>query len=372
MQKPKILILTIPHGAAHQRVANALRKALLEIQPSLTIDVVDALKHCTRWFRAYYDSYLIPLKYWPGLWGWIENIQHKHTSTGPNWLYRRGARPLFRFIKAFDPDIVVATEVGMCELAAMLKREAGARFLLVGTTAGVDLDRAWAQPEVDLYPIVPGELAAQLEAAGVPPAKILPCGLPIDPGFGSVPDREAVRARLGVELNLPVVLVLFGGTGFGKPRRILAELKQGLPPFQSVFITGRNRRLEEELRRHCQDLPRSRVLGWVDNIHEWMAAADVLVSKPGGMTVVEAINSGLPLLAFDPLPGAERRVCDLIERWGVGYWARRPGDLAPLIARLLANHDELEHLRGRARSLARPRAAHEVAEVILKLGQARA
>jgi processive 1,2-diacylglycerol beta-glucosyltransferase len=368
---PKILILTIPHGAAHQRVADALRKALLEIQPELSVEIVNALAQCARWFRAYYDSYEIPLKYWPALWGWIESKQHSHTSTGPGWLYRRGAQGLFRFIEESDPDIVIVTEVGTCELAAMYKREHHARFFLVGATAGVDIDRPWAQSEVDLYPVMPGDVAAQLASAGVPANKILPCGVPIDPSFGSVLDRGEVRARLGLELKLPIVLVLFGGGGHGDPRRIVAELERIKQPLQAVLVTGRNRQMEERVRRQCQRSPRFRVLGWVNNMHEWLAAADLLVSKPGGMTVAEAINSGVPLLALDPLPGAERRACDLVEKWQVGYWIKRAAGLAPVIERLLDNPQEIERLRASARTLARPHAAREAAEAILKGWQSR-
>jgi processive 1,2-diacylglycerol beta-glucosyltransferase len=371
MLSPKVLILTIPHGTAHQRVANALRKALLEIQPELTVEIVNALAHYARWFRAYYDAYEIPLKYWPALWGWIENKQHTHSSSGPGWLYRRGAQGLFRFIQEFDPDIVIATEVGTCELAAMFKRERSARFFLVGAATGVDVDRPWAQPEVDLYPIMPGDVAAQLEAAGVPPAKILPCGVLVDPSFGSLPDRAEVRARLGLAPDLPLVLVLFGGAGHGRPLCIVAELRKVPQPLEAVFIAGRNRRLEEEIRTECQDHPQFRIVGWVENMHEWLAGADLLVSKPGGMTVAEAINSGVPLLAFDPLPGGERRACDLIEKWQIGCWARRPAELAPTIERLLASPTELARLRANTRALARPHAAREAAQAILKGWQSR-
>lgn len=365
MATPRILILTIPHGAAHQRVAAALSKALLELKPDATVEVVNALAQCARWFHAYYDSYEIPLKYWPGLWGWIESKQHSHTATGPGWLYRQGGRGLFRFMEQFEPDIVIATEVGTCELAAIHKREHHAGYFLVGATAGVDVDRPWAQPEVDLYPAMPGEIAAQLEDAGVPREKILPCGVPIDPAFGSLPERAEVRSRLTVGQGAPMVLVLFGGGGHGKPRQIVAELEKVASPFQAVFITGRNQRMEEELRRLLQNRPLFRVLGWVNNMHEWLAAADLLVSKPGGMTITEAINSGVPLLALDPLPGAEVRACDLIEKWGVGFWVRRTAELAPAVSRLLSNPRELEVMRERARALARPNAARDAAAAIL-------
>ena len=98
--RPKILILTISHGASHRRTAQALRHALLQIRPELTVEIIDALAHCARWFRLYYDSYEIPLKYFPALWGLIEGLQHRSKSTGPGWLYRTGARPLFRFMQA--------------------------------------------------------------------------------------------------------------------------------------------------------------------------------------------------------------------------------------------------------------------------------
>jgi processive 1,2-diacylglycerol beta-glucosyltransferase len=108
------------------------------------------------------------------------------------------------------------------------------------------------------------------------------------------------------------------------------------------------------------------VLGWVENVHEWLIAADLLISKPGGMTVTEAINSGVPLLALNPFPGAERRACKLIEKWQVGMWVCRTADLAPAVTRLLENPRELERLRANARSLARPHAARDAAQAILE------
>ena len=364
----KILILITAHGASHRRAANALHKALLEICPALAVEVVDGLDHCAGWFRAYYNSYEIPLRYWPSLWQCIESFQHQQASTGPAWLYRSGARGLFRFIQEFQPEIVIASEVGMCELAAMLKRETDAGFYLVGLEL-MDFNRAWVQPEVDLYLATHGDLAAELESAGAPHSRIICSGQPVDPAFASLPEREAARARLGAERDIPLLLVLFGGTGFGKPNEILRELNKFQQPLQVVFITGTNPRLEKEIRDLSQSIPLSRVLGWVDNMHEWMVAADLLVSKPGGSTLTEAFACGLPMLAFCPLPGNEVRTCDWIEKWEVGYWVRRPADLMPTIHRLLENREELRLLRERALALARPHAASDAAEAILQCSQ---
>ncbi len=365
---PRILILTVPHGASHQRASNALRTALLETQPALTVEVVNALDHCTRWFRAYYNSYEIPLKYWPSLWGWIESIQDRQGSTSPSWLNRRGARPLFQFIQEFAPDVVIATEVGMCELAALHKRESGARYRLVGLEL-MDFHPAWVQPEVNLYLATHEDLAAELVAAGAPAAKVVTTGQPIDPAFITPPDREPTRKKLGIDLEVPMILVLFGGAGIAKPRRMLKEIKKLEKPFQLVFIAGRNPRLEKEIRKHSRGLPHSCVLGWVENMHEWMSAANMLLSKPGGSTLTEAFTCGLPMLAFDPHPGNEIKTCEWIEKWEVGRWVKRAEDLAPTLERLLDYPEELARLRERALSFARPRAAYHAAEAILKLSQ---
>jgi processive 1,2-diacylglycerol beta-glucosyltransferase len=362
----KILILTLPHGAAHQKASMALRTALLDTRPGIGVEVVDALSRCTSWFRTYYNSYQLPLLYWPSLWGWIESFQHQSQSTGPGWLYRLGAKPLFRFLTDFDPDVVVATEVGLCELASMHKRNTQARYRLAALEL-MDFNRAWLQPEVDLFLCTHQDYAAELIAAGAPSSKVVTTGQPIDPIFSHLPEREGVRARLGLAGNSPVLLILFGGTGYGDPRLILSEVAKLQQTLQAVVITGRNSRMEKEARARCQGMPHSKVLGWVDNMHEWMVAADLMVSKPGGATLNEGFACGLPMLAIDPLPGNERRTCKWIEKRGCGVWIKSPVDLASTIARLLARRDELENLRARARSLARPHAAYDAAAEILRL-----
>ncbi len=368
---PKILILMLDHGASHQRVAKAVHRALVQSQPDSFVDVVNALDHCTPWFRAYYDSYEIPLRFWPGLWGWIEGIQHRSKSTGPLWLYRRGARPLFQFMERFRPDIVVATEVGLCELAAVHKRENGAPFRLVATEL-MDFNRAWIQPEVDLFLVDHEDLAAELKAAGAPGGKIRTSGHPIDPGFTSLPERERIRKQLQLHPNVPLLLVLFGGSGSGSADSIIRALRKLDLPLQVVFIAGKNQRLEKDLRKMCVQNPRFRAFGWVDNISEWMVAADLLLGKPGGSTLAEAFACGLPLLAFDPLPGNEQRTCRWIEKWEAGYWIRGASDLLPALTTLLETPGDLARLRHRARKLARPRAADEAAEAILQLWQPQA
>jgi len=361
----KILILSMPHGAAHQRAAKALRRAFAALRPHARVEVIDTLQHCTAWFRAYYNSYLIPLTIWPGLWRWIEKRQRQSESTSPGWIYRRGAQLLFRYLREFAPDVVIATEVGTCEFASLYKRQSHANFLLVGLEL-MDFNRAWIQPEVDLFLATHRDLAAELVAEGASGAKVVTSGQPIDPAFASLPERRIARDKLGIKQDALQILILFGGTGHGHPERILAELAKVQHPHEIVMVTGRNQRLEKRLGRRYGSLPHMRVLGWVDNIQEWMVASDLMISKPGGGTLNEGFACGLPMLAFDPLPGNEERTCRWIEKWGAGIWIKRPEDLAPRIQSLMSNPCQLRELRHQAGSLARPYAARDGALATLE------
>ncbi len=367
MRQAEILILTVPHGTAHERLGRTLKKTLEKIRPEVTIEAVNALNYCSRWFRTYYNSYLLPLKYWPGLWEWIEGHQHAHTATGPGWLYRQAAKPLARLIRATQPEIVIATEVGLCELAALIKRHELLDFRLVAVPTGIDTDRPWVQSEVDLYVVEPDQVAPFLQAQGIPHSKILACGVPVDPVFESLPTRAVARQQLGLMPNVPVLLILFGGSGIGKPSRMIAGLKNVPMRFQTVWIAGRNASLRQQLERHLAGQQNSRILGWTDHMHEWMAASDLLLGKPGSGTVLEAINSGLPILAFDPLPGIERRTCDSIEKWQIGCWIRRQEQLAEVMDDFLIHPEKLQRLRANALNMARPRAAQHAAQAILDL-----
>ena len=366
-QEPRILILTVHQGSSHVRMAEALEQALIRLRPGLKVEVVDAVAYCRGWFRAYYNSFELPLKYWPGLWEYIESHQHSGASTGPRWLYRWGAKPLFRFIETFVPDIVIATETGLGEMAVLHKRQTQAIYFLVAVCA-LDFDRPWAQPEFDLFIASPGEIAAQMKIAGVPIEKICECGMPVDQFLALPCDKLATRARLGLERDLPVLLVNFGGSGKMKPRQVVSELRRIQRPMQIVFLSRRNENLNKQLLRLTTGMQRARVLQWVDNLHEWMAAADILVSRAGGSTTTEALNSQLPMLVFDAPPGDERRLCQLIEKtWQTGYWMKGLDELGPHINHLLNQPEELARLRTNTLRHARPHAATDAARAILKL-----
>ena len=133
---------------------------------------------------------------------------------------------------------------------------------------------------------------------------------------------------------------------------------------QLVVIAGRNGRLRARLASQTWPLP-VRVEGFVRNMHEWMRATDLLVTKAGPSTISEALVMGLPMVLSGALPGQERPNVDYVVRAGAGVWAPTPGRAASAVRELLAPGSvQLAQMAARGRALARPDAAKRVAEIL--------
>ena len=201
-------------------------------------------------------------------------------------------------------------------------------------------------------------------ACGMPAECVLVTGLPVNPRFilAARKDSSVVRRRLGLEPNLPVVLLVSGAEGMGELYRISKAVADSGVPAQLVIVTGRNERLRARLAAETWPLP-VRVEGFVPNMHEWMRAAALLVTKAGPSTISEALVMGLPMVLSDALPGQERPNVDYIVRAGAGVWA--PARVAAVVRQLLLpGNPHLAQMSARARSLAQPDAARRVAEIV--------
>jgi processive 1,2-diacylglycerol beta-glucosyltransferase len=170
-----------------------------------------------------------------------------------------------------------------------------------------------------------------------------------------------VRKQFGWRDDLPVLLVLSGGFGMGPVAEILAELDKVREPFQTIVVTGRNEELRRDLAAHDRKHP-THVLGFASNMHELMAVADLIISKPGGLTSSEALALGRPLFILNPIPGQEAANSDFLLERGAAAKVNRVEDLPYRIGQLLGSKKLAEMARA-AKALGRPQAAREICRV---------
>jgi processive 1,2-diacylglycerol beta-glucosyltransferase len=225
------------------------------------------------------------------------------------------------------------------------------------------------QAPTERYYTATDEGRAYLTACGAPADCIRVSGIPVRAAFEQAPsDRAALRSQLGLHADEPVVLLLCGGFGVGPTEALLLELSSMRAEVQIAVVTGRNKPLQLRLERVAQK-SRCRVVvtGFTTRMHDWMHAADVLVTKPGGLTASEALVCGLPMVIVNPIPGQEARNSDYLLEHGAALKVNNVRMLGHRVGQLLAEPGRLEALRRAAQAIARPGAAKRIASDALAL-----
>ena len=367
MEIKRIAILTLGVGAGHSRASQAIHQALHDGADNVEARTIDVLDLAEPWFlRFYLYPYWLTVKRVP----WVrrkffEWRQRKRLRRmAPDWLFRRGCRSVLARLKSFRPHLVIVTEACAARLAAMGRRDGWFDAPILAAQTDFCTEPVWVRDEIDLHCVGSEEAKSQMISWGVSANRVLYCGVPVDPSFALSFDRSELRRALALHPNRPVVLVMGGGMGRAPLDVIIQSLEVCRHPIQVIAVAGRNRMLREQLEllrgKLALDL---HVFGWTESVPELMGAADLLVTKPGGVTASEAIAAGVPMILTSPVPGMEEDHLRFLVNQGVGLAAKELRQIPGLVSGLLDDPKRREELSSRARELARPDAAYAVAQV---------
>lgn len=398
-ERDDLLILTASAGGGHLVAARAMEAALRERAPQLRISVLDVLALANPLFRRLYaGGYLALVRHLPAAMGWLyDTMDRPHPGLSDNLriaIQDANKGPIVRAIRQRRPRLIVHTHYLSAEIVAQMRRARQIDCPHVIVTTDYETHRIWAQQPAERYYTATEDGRFYLTTFGVPPERIAVTGIPVRSGFASPEDVAAARRECGLNLDIPVVLLLCGGFGVGPIVDIFRELLAMPAAAQIVVIVGRNERLRQRLEKHAGAAWRDghatagakpgrdgiiaaqpgggaghwiRVIGFTDRVHDWMRAADVAVTKPGGLTVAEALACGLPLVIVNPIPGQETRNSDYVLERGAGVKVNSPRLLGRRVSALLADLSRLAALRTAARAAGRPKAAADIAADALEL-----
>lgn len=236
------------------------------------------------------------------------------------------ARRLGRLVREVGPDVVISTYPLVTAALGRLRRRGSLTAPALAVIPDYGVHPLWVVPGLDLHLVASPESARLAVAAG---GRALPVRMPVAAGFGDAPDRGVARASLGIPGDAFVALLVGGVWGIGDLEGAAAcALDAGA---YTVVVTGENAQLKRRLRRRFADEHGARILGWRDDMPALMAAADRLVQNAGGMTCLEAIEVGLPIVLFDPIRGHGELNAEVMEREGVARVARTRGELRRLL-----------------------------------------
>lgn len=349
------------------------------MRPSDAVERVDLITFFSPLHRKIYsDGYVQLVERAPELWGMLfgktDNPKVVRRLGRISRLFPGNSRRKFAgYLRRFEPAVVLCTHYAPLEVLGWLRMK-GARVsnaeseykppFVVSIVTDFEAHALWMNAGVDLYCVAAEETKARLVARGAPAHSIVATGIPIAAKFLSRPEPQTVRKTLGLRDDQPVLLVLSGGFGMGPVAEILLELDKVPRPLQTVVVTGRNEELRRELAAQVRKHP-THVLGFATNMHELMAVADLILTKPGGLTASEALSLGKPLFILNPIPGQEAANSDFLLEHGAAAKVNRVEDLPYRIEQLLGSR-KLAAMARAARTLGRPAAAMDVCRESLK------
>lgn len=372
----RVLIATVTAGAGHLQAAAALEEAWKALRPRDTVDKLDVLNFTPKLYRkVYIETYLQIVERAPELWGHIFKKTDNPALVRKLTRSRRALAEVttskfIRQLKNFKPDVVLCTHYMPLEIMGHLRAEADLKPepLTVSIVTDFEAHALWMEPGVNIYCVAADETKARLVARGVPEENIRVTGIPIASKFAKNIDAAAVRKRLGLRDDLPVILVLGGGFGMGPVTEILQQLNHLQGTVQIVIVCGRN----EELRREIAVLDKrhpTHVMGFVTNMEEFLAVSDIVLTKPGGLTTSEALALGKPIFIINPIPGQEAANSDFLLEHGAAVKVNALEDIPFRLQKLLGT-SKLNEMSRLAKSLGKPTAADSVCrEVLARLEQ---
>ena len=363
----RVLIATITAGGGHLAAAAALDEAWKKSRPDDTVERVDFLKFFSPVHKKIHlDGYVKLVERAPELWGLVfkktDNAKVARRMNKLKLAFPSGSRTrITRYLKRFAPDLVLCTHYLPLETLGLLRSKCdGLRPLTVSVVTDFEAHALWMDACVDLYCVAAEETKARLVARGAAAENIVVTGIPISAKFSAKPDAKAVRKNFGWRDDLPVLLVLGGGFGMGPVAEILAELDKVPQAFQTIVVCGRNEELRRKLATQDRKHP-THVLGFSSNMHELMAVADLIITKPGGLTSSEAMALGKPLIILNPIPGQEAANSDFLLERGAAAKINRVEDLPYRVGQLLGSK-KLSEMAKAAKALGHPHAAGEICE----------
>ncbi len=365
---PIVLFLSASVGEGHTAAAQAVCSALSERLPGALCEVVDSYRYASNVFhRVASNGYIGMVKVLPQLYKFAYDQAERATkiSAFKTWLHRYTALNLRQFVAELRPDVVVCTHAFPCGVMAEYKREFHDAPPVVGIVTDFVVHPFWIHRNIDKYAVATAAMRQTLVARGVAPGRVMVTGIPIDSRFADATSKRRARAHIGVAPEATTLLLMGGGLGIGPLENALLAIDRLRSSVQIVVVVGKNPSLERRLHDVAKKLHhRVTVAGFVENVYDYMRAADILISKPGGLTSSEALVTELPFIILRPLPGQEERNTRYLEERGVGIRVERSRELTATLEELLSSPSTLDKMRRNARSLAHPEAAQSVASII--------
>jgi processive 1,2-diacylglycerol beta-glucosyltransferase len=346
-----ILILSASTGGGHFKASRALETYILENEPNAKIQVVDALEYVNPFInKIVTKGYIILAKYLNTLYKGLYSLTDKsgvltRLVTKLIFLFSKKLLPL---IDEFSPDVIITTHPFPTEMISILKGNKSIKVPSICIMTDYAPHNTWIKPNVDEYCVACEDMTEDMINRGVAREKIHPYGIPVYSGFfrQDEEDKKALLEELELRQNKMTVLVMAGSFGVYNIEKIYKNISNIPMDFQIIILTGNNKILYNKIKDQIKfSNKQTKLIKFTNEVHRYMNLADVLITKPGGLTVSEALAANLPLITFDAIPGQEEANAKFLLDHGMSISIGGGDNCSEAIESLLKDKCKLKELK---------------------------
>lgn len=346
----KILILTAATGGGHIRAAVAIEKYLNDNCPGVEVRVADALKTISSVLdKTVCDGYHFLATKAPKMFGKLyeSTNQETHFANLVPKLSGMFRRRLFPLIQEFQPDAIITTHPFVTEMISDLKADGKLEAPLLCVMTDYGPHKTWLSDCVDAYIVSNEDMAENMvRYMDVPREKVYPFGIPVHDVFFEKADKQAILRELELDEDRMTILIMAGSFGVNNILSVFREITELPQDFQIIIITGRNEKLYEAFEKEIPQSPKKcKLVYFTSEVEKYMKASNLIVTKPGGLTISEALACNIPLAVFDAIPGQEEDNANFLMNHGMAVRIGKGDSCAETIETLLQDENKLQNMK---------------------------
>lgn len=371
----KVLIFYGSYGGGHLSAAKSIRGYLEKNYPDLEIQMIDCIEYINKYInKVTTGAYKELAKKAP--WAWKQLYKDSKDgalakiSTTSNKVM---ALKLNSYIQEFAPDLIISTHPFSTQMCGYLKKKEKINCTLATILTDFEIHEQWLEfaEYQDFFFVSNEQMKSDMINKNIEENKIFVTGIPISDRFLKEYNREEVCKVFDLNLNNDVVLFFAGGEfGLGRNTTVimLKALIRLFSKLQVVAISGRNQKMNEKfhnLVEATESQNRIKIVEFTDKVPELMSISKFVITKPGGLTITEALTSHLPILIINPIPGQEEENANFIEKNGAGIWIKNNDNISRHLKSLYRNPELLINMKQSAEKLAKPNSTENICKTLL-------
>lgn len=368
----KVLIVSVKAGYGHHSTAKALTEMFKKKGVDCyMLDMFEYINH--RLNNSVNKGYLLSTKYTPDAFGKVYSRLDKKDEKYEKYsmvsvLSNMVSHKLREYIKGYDPDTIIATH-SFSGMVMSYMREKGwiSCRQIIGIVTDFTIHPFWESTSLDYYVIADSLLTNQIEKKGISSHKILPFGIPVRENFSKRTAQSDARKKLGIK-NMNTILFIMGSMGFGDIEKSVRSIDKVKKDFQILCVCGNNKKIKKELDKMCNENIFTKnviVYGFVNNVDVMMDAADIIITKPGGLTTSEALAKNIPLILTNPIPGQEDRNMEFLVNNGVAVMVTETFPVDEAIYNLMESKWRCNVMKECADHIGKPNATADLCNFII-------